>query len=482
MCARVRGLLLAATVVAALLVPAASPALAQETAAVSPALREQALKRFQVLLLRDGVVLTPRRGAGQSIEISRGSIAVDGAIVTGDELRARLGDDAETVLQLSYVSPQALREAFGPPAPPAAPVPPLPDPPAAPGAPAAEAAPAPPAPPQRPERDRWRRRSGTKVNMLGSITVEQDERVGDEVVAILGSVRVLGRVDGGVVAVGGSVTLGPEAYVAGDVVAVGGSVSLGPNAVVTGEVTSVGGRIRQEPGAEVRGAVNEIAMGMGPFGHVPGPWGGAHEAFTRPFRLAGTLLRVALVLLLALVLFLVFSRPIERIARRAGDEPVLSGFVGLLAQIFFFPLLILTIVVLAVSIIGIPLLLLVPFALVAALVAVLVGFAGVDQRVGRWAVGPWRSGMVATAVGVVLIAAVTILARTIGLLPGPFAAVGFAVMLVGLFVEYVAWTVGLGATILTRFGTVGPLMPAPEISVVPPPVPPPIPASDPPGL
>lgn len=315
------------------------------------------------------------------------------------------------------------------------------------------------------------------MNILGSIDVGSDERVTDEVVAILGSVRVNGRVDGDVVAVGGSVTLGPEAFVAGDVVSVGGGVALGRDATVTGEVTSVGGRIRQEPGADIRGSVNEVALGHGPLMFVPGAWAGHADVFTGPFRLAGTLLRIALVLLLTLVVFLVASRPVERIARRAGDEPVLSGFVGLLAQVLFFPLLVLTIVVLAVSIIGIPLLFLVPFALVAALFAVLMGFTGVAQRVGRWAVGPAQSQIVATAVGVVLVAAVTIVARTIWLLPGPFGAIGFIVMVLGIFVEYVAWTVGIGAAVLTRFGTRGPGMLGPETSVIPP-VPPPVPATD----
>jgi hypothetical protein len=52
----------------------------------------------------------------------------------------------------------------------------------------------------------------------------------------------------------------------------------------------------------------------------------------------------------------------------------------------------------------------------------------------------------------------------------PIAA---TVGLVGLFLEYVAWTVGLGALLLTRFGT-QPLTPVAP-AWAPPPVPPPTP-------
>ena len=69
----------------------------------------------------------------------------------------------------------------------------------------------------------------------------------------------------------------------------------------------------------------------------------------------------------------------------------MSGFTGLLAQLLFIPVLVLTVVMLAVSMIGIPLLVLVPFGVVAFLLAMLVGFAGVALRVGQWAVGPDRA-------------------------------------------------------------------------------------------
>ena len=109
-------LLLAATAAS---VPGVAAAQAPRGATVaqadlSPATRADVLRQFRVLVIRDGVVLTPRRGEEKTIEIANGSIAVDGESVSGRELREQLGADANLVIQLSYASPEALRAAFAP--------------------------------------------------------------------------------------------------------------------------------------------------------------------------------------------------------------------------------------------------------------------------------------------------------------------------------------------------------------------------------
>lgn len=410
---------------------------AQEASAVDPALKTRVERRFRVLPVRDGVVLTPRREVRglRSIEIRDGVIAVDGTPTTGAQLRERLGDDANLVLQVSYLSVSALEAWDGPRAPredtpqPASPA----VPPAAP-----EVQPAAPAPPA--DEIHWRK-SSAKVHIGSSIVVAEEEYVTDPVVAVGGSVTVLGRVDD-------------------DVVAVGGSVRLGPNARVRGDVTAIGGRVEQEKGAQISGTVNEIRIGpqfdFRPWHFFDGQWFDGWGAVGGSFRLVGTLMRISLVVLLVMIVALIASGPVERIGERAGREPWLSGFTGLMAQLLFIPVLVLTIVILAVSIIGIPLLVLVPFGIIAFLLAVLVGFAGVAQRIGRWAVGPDRPLFVALAVGVVLVSAVALLTRLLTLLPLPLWPVTWVVGLTGFLVEYIAWTVGLGAALLTRFGTRGP--------------------------
>ena len=144
---------------------AQSPTAAGAAADVSPATRAQTLDRFRVIVIRDGLVLTPRQGEGRTIEISNGAIALDGTPVSGRELRDALGGDADVVIQLSYASAVPPRAAFAPPAAPAAPVrlaaPKAAATPDAAQPPEAPSAPAPPVP----DRE-WRRKSGAKVSVL----------------------------------------------------------------------------------------------------------------------------------------------------------------------------------------------------------------------------------------------------------------------------------------------------------------------------
>jgi hypothetical protein len=51
-----------------------------------------------------------------------------------------------------------------------------------------------------------------------------------------------------------------------------------------------------------------------------------------------------------------------------------------------------------------------------------------------------------------MVFALTIIARFLGLAGLPVGILLGAVLAVGFFVEYVAWTVGLGGVLLSRFG------------------------------
>jgi hypothetical protein len=113
--------------------------------------------------------------------------------------------------------------------------------------------------------------------------------------------------------------------------------------------------------------------------------------FLRVGGLVGTLLRVTLLILSTLVVVALGGRFVEAIADRTATEPLRSGFAGLLAEVLFVPMVVITIVVLAVSIIGIPLLILVPFAMVLAVVPMLVGFTGVAYQVARFDEQPLRN-------------------------------------------------------------------------------------------
>ena len=198
-------------------------------------------------------------------------------------------------------------------------------------------------------------------------------------------------VNGDVVAIGGSATI--DGSVSGEVVAVGGGVSLGPHADIDGDVTVVGGTLHRDPGARVGGEVHEVGLGnvnFGSGGARLGPFFNRGDFFGSGlgslFALISTIARLAILCILASIVLLFGREYVERISVRAASEPVKAGAVGLLIQLLFFPVLIATMVVMVITIIGIPLLVLVPFALLAFAVLFLVGFTAVAYDVGRLAV------------------------------------------------------------------------------------------------
>jgi hypothetical protein len=389
-------------------------------------LRSKLESRFEIVPIANGIVLTPRfRTAIKSVELSDSTIAIDGAPVTGRELRERLDDDADLVLQVSYLDPSARRSLAIGKTPPPTPV--------------EQAAPAPDPgsmEPQVPRTPRARRREDI-VRIGGSVSVDSDEYVRGDVVVIGGSASVNGEVDG-------------------EVVVVGGSARFGPQADVRGDITVIGGGISRDASSVVRGSINEIG-----FGDIPwrGEWGRRAswdwmDGIYPVARLTGTLVRITLLILLTTLVLFVAKTPVEQIADRVAADPVKSWFVGFLAEMLFIPVLIMTAVVLAISIIGIPLLVLLPVAVVALLVVMLVGFTAVAYHIGRLLqdrVDVLRTRpYTATFTGILLIVSPVLLARLVGL-TGDLGFVVWPIAAVGFLLEYSVWTAGLGAATLARF-------------------------------
>ena len=420
---------------AAMVVAGASSGGAQTTGELQ-ALGSQIEERFDVLPVRDGVVLSPKddsRGV-RSIQVTGGAIAIDGEPVTGAELRRRLAADADLILRLSYLETSAQRTLFEPrpPTVPALPAPPAPPEPAEP--------PAEPAP----RTQQGPRRGGSdRVRIGGGVRVGADEVVAGDVVAIGGDANVDGQVSG-------------------DAVAIFGNLELGPGAGVGGDAIVIGGTLRRQPGARVGGEIHEIGLGdmnfggwwRWPFmGGLPGPMFGS--AFGSFFALISTGTRLAIYCILACLVLLFGRGYVERVSVRAVSEPVKAGAVGLLIQLLFFPVLIASIVMMVVTIIGIPLLVLVPFALLAFALLCFVGFTAVSYDVGRLATtrfgGDGQNPYLVAAIGMAVLLSPVLLSRLIGFGGAMVWPITGSLLLLGLLVEYAVWTVGLGAVALVRF-------------------------------
>ena len=283
-------------------------------------------------------------------------------------------------------------------------------------------------------------------------------------------------VRGDVVVIGGS--LDAEGEVHGDITVIGGSARFGPEAIVHREVTVVGGRVTRAPGARFSRGVNEVSfdmfdlelptLGALPRFRLPRP----SQPIVKSLDLVGTIIRLAFVGLLGSLLLLFAGGSAQRVASHVTREPVKAGIVGFLAQLLFVPLLVVGSVLLAVTIIGIPLLVLVPVVVVAALAVMLLGFTGVAQGVGQLVTRGDGSGRwTAVAVfwlGLVLLMIPTLSGEALSLAGGSFRVIAITLGLVGFVTEYAAWTTGVGAVILNRFGaSAGPQAGPPPVPVSP---------------
>ena len=282
------------------------------------------------------------------------------------------------------------------------------------------------------------RLTGSRIAIGRDVQIERDEEVSDAVVAIGGSVTVDGRVRHGLVAVGGDVHLTPTSDVSGEIVLVGGRLTRDEGARQVGEVTYVSfGRWSDRAGAWRRG------IDFGPVG--------------RWIMLAGTMARVSVLAVLMALMLLIARTPVARVGRAAAAEPLRAGLVGLAAELFFIPIVIAMSLALAITIVGLPFIpLFVPIAVVLAVFALVLGYTALACRLGEWLEDRlgWRPGSVflATAMGLILIIGPTLLARVLNVAPGPFHTAAFGLLIAGVGLEFVVWTIGLGAAIITGLG------------------------------
>jgi hypothetical protein len=180
---------------------------------------------------------------------------------------------------------------------------------------------------------------------------------------------------------------------------------------------------------------------------------GFDEGWWAALMLAGTIGRFTLIMLAACLMALVAPGWIRRIEERITDAPLASGIAGLATEMLAAPLFLVIIAGLVLTIVGIPLLILVPFAVLAFLLAWLAGFASVAAQLGgrlrpRTGLATAGSTVIDVAWGVILLFLVTFIGNLLAFGPWFVGPVATAFGLAGFVIEYLAWTVGLGAALL----------------------------------
>jgi len=287
-------------------------------------------------------------------------------------------------------------------------------------------------PPEVEKSYRARISSGDRVAFGRTIRVEENEEVTGDVVAIFGRAEVEGKVNGDVVAPFGSVYLGPRAEVEGNLVA--GQLEKFDGAVVHGEEVTVGFSNR---GARVFKGRPLDFYEEGPFSNPP-------------IFLIVTILSTGVLLLIYILTWVLVPQRVETVRNQVMEGFLKSFFIGFLGLLAILPVFIL----LLVTIIGIPVALIVlPLALI------LAAFLGdtsicltIGERIKKTLNFSTDSKIFLIAAGLLVLEIPFLLGALFLIMEG--AAVGMAIFLLifGGLLNFVLWMVGFGAVILTRFG------------------------------
>jgi hypothetical protein len=257
-------------------------------------------------------------------------------------------------------------------------------------------------------------------------------------------------VDGDVVAFGG--TINADGLITGTVVGLGGPVNIGGTAVVEGEVVSAGSPINQSPGAVIEGDMVDLAQGPFMF-DLPGgvqtwpnnmQWSGTDWGWNPWLRVGQFVLWLIVGAVVATLTLLFVPDLTERVAYTAFRNPLPSLGIGLLAGLVFVPLIFILTFVMIIMVFTICLLpILLVVAIFAAVVAWAFGLIALGYEIGaRLSEGldqDWAPPLSA-GIGTFLLLLVV-------------NGLEVVIPCVGWVFPVLAGSLGLGAVLLSRFGT-----------------------------
>ncbi len=258
--------------------------------------------------------------------------------------------------------------------------------------------------------------TAASVNAKNIIKVGKDINIGNDqtvnnAVAVAGQITVSGLVENNVVTIGGSIVLTNEAVVRGNVVCIGGVVVQGNGAQVFGNITEINSsNISTVIASALQGDMDA--------------WSWLVDIIKLCF--------FAMILMLALLTAFLFPRPLNAIADSIRGNKTKSFFWGFLATLMIAPFFML----LVFSFIGIPL---IPLAFAALLLAFMFGFISVSALLGNFILTKFfrrhnKSLVRETMLGLIL-----------------WWFISWVPFDIGIIIQMVVITIGLGGVFLTLF-------------------------------
>jgi len=278
---------------------------------------------------------------------------------------------------------------------------------------------------------------GDKFVFGGTYTLAAGEELDGSLYVIGGSATLENgsHVTGDVMLAGG--TLQSNGRIDGDVLAVGGLVDLGEFAVVGGDVASLGAQIIKADGARIEGTERNLAGGPIQFKLPGGVTPPRIDVLVNPvWNVLSFFFTAFLWAVLAIMVVLFLPRQVERTSQAVVTQPLISGGLGLLTLVVVPPLLVL----IAITLIGIPISLVGAFLLVLAWAFGMIAVgAEVGKRLAQVLKQEWAF---AVAAGLGTFTLVVVVNGFESLIP-----------CIGWLARLLVAMVGIGAVLLTRFGT-----------------------------
>ena len=254
-------------------------------------------------------------------------------------------------------------------------------------------------------------------------------------------------VNGNVVLFGGSLVVDGE--VSGDVAVTGGSATIGAAAHLHGNLTTVGATLERANGSQIDGQVTNTAtswVGIGSNGSNPvipvTPLAPSvpniHINFNPLLKLFNAFGQAVGLAVLAMLVMLFLAPHADRVAHAVMAQPLTAGGLGLLTLVVA-PI---TLVLLTITIILIPV---VAIAIVALVVAAVFGWIAIGYEIGqRFTTAIHQNWHPAFSAGLGVFA-LTLVANALTSIP--------VLNCVGWLAPFLLGLAGLGAVIMTRFGT-----------------------------
>ncbi|HZQ04977.1 MAG TPA: hypothetical protein VFD70_00240 [Anaerolineae bacterium] len=275
----------------------------------------------------------------------------------------------------------------------------------------------------------------TVTNVLAfgcNVTVQQNATVQRNVTAFGGNVSNQGTINGSIVAFGGNVT-------------------IESSGVVNGNITAFGGNVLTQPGSTVKGNIGKnlppIPLPIPPVAPVAPPQPANAISATYPFEFdwLGSLITALAFAALGALVVIIAPEQTRRVSSAIQTRPWGSAGVGCLTLIVL-PILALLLVI---TVVGLP----VAFVLsIVGIIAWIFGGIAVGYLAGEKILHAFRARDILPAVAVVV--GVLVL-MVVGQIP-----------IVGWLISCLVGLLGIGAVVLTRFGTR--VYPAPPTMVMTP--------------